>query len=459
MNTKRWLVGLLAVGSWTAPALLASEPNAAQAGDPATESVVTELPVGDVLIEAGMDAPTPGELIEIAAPPPDVIFIQDEQPMARRFWFRDGRDAAGPREEGAWIGVQLGPVPASLAAHLRLGERGLLVRNVFEGSPADKAGIQRYDVFVKADDKDVVGTVEAFSKTIRERKPGQSVHLTLIRAGQEMHQEIALATAPDDRDLTLKYEDEPDVLLRRDFGLRGRVLRPGPDGNWIMQDLGEVPMLERFFHDRERPRSRSPESLAPDHARRVDKNGETLDVRRQKDGKIEVRREKRATASAPAGRHEMSVEVRVYPSIEELRRVDPRAAELFDAPRAGGKTFEAPAPPPPPPPPGNAPEMGREAQRIPMPPPPGDQQSWREWRQRFFQGPMGGGEGGVVITPRSGLPKDSSVRFEEHADGKITVHKRDDQAELSRTYNNRDEFNQKAPELYKQYEQIEKSLR
>ena len=110
------------------------------------------------------------------------------------------------------------------------------------------------------------------------------------------------------------------------------------------------------------------------------------------------------------------------------------------------------------PPPGGAPEMGMESQRIPAPPPSGDQKSWHEWRKRFFQGPMGGGEGGVMIERRPNSLPESSVRFEEHADGKITVHKRDGQTELSRTYNNRDEFNQKAPELYKQYEQMEKSL-
>ena len=47
----------------------------------------------------------------------------------------------GPgKGERVWLGVSLGSVPSALSAQLGEEVRGILVENVVEGSPADKAG-------------------------------------------------------------------------------------------------------------------------------------------------------------------------------------------------------------------------------------------------------------------------------------------------------------------------------
>jgi hypothetical protein len=375
------------------------------------------------------------------------------------------------QEEGTpWIGVQLGPIPAALAAHLQLGEnKGLIVRNVFQDSPADRAGLQRHDVLARIDDQEVPGTVEGFSKAVRGRKVGDTVRLFILRGGKEMAQDIQLAQAPRPEDLTPKFPEEPDVLYRRDFGLRGRILRPGPHG-WEMEDLGELPEMERLFRDyggggggygggrnsrdRRRTIDRDAQTAPPDQARRVGRNGETIDVRREKDGTISVRRERR-TDTAPAGASESS-QVVTYPNEEELRKGDPEAADLLKSQQA------APPSPPgrpddrrlrPPAPPRTDRDDDRDVLRPRRIPVPSDER-WREWRDRFFQR---GPDGERFELPLS--PAKPNVSFDAQPDGRITVHKRDRDRELSVTYSSREEFRQKAPELYKQFEDMEKTLK
>src|SRR5439155_17068337 len=48
----------------------------------------------------------------------------------------------------AWLGIQFGPVPEVLASHLQ-NDGGAIVVNIARNSPADKAGLKRYDVILR----------------------------------------------------------------------------------------------------------------------------------------------------------------------------------------------------------------------------------------------------------------------------------------------------------------------
>ena len=52
------------------------------------------------------------------------------------------------------IGVRCTPIPAPLAAHLE--RDGLMIANISEGSPADEAGLKRYDVVVSFGGRGIV---------------------------------------------------------------------------------------------------------------------------------------------------------------------------------------------------------------------------------------------------------------------------------------------------------------
>jgi hypothetical protein len=72
-----------------------------------------------------------------------------------------------------------------LRSQLRIGESGLVVESVLEGTPAKKAGVEKLDVLTKAGDSSL-GTlkdlVEAVQKAGKDKKP---LALTVIRQGKE----------------------------------------------------------------------------------------------------------------------------------------------------------------------------------------------------------------------------------------------------------------------------------
>lgn len=88
------------------------------------------------------------------------------------------------KEKVTYLGVETGPVPRALAAHLGLDpELGLVVNGVAADSPAALV-IQENDVLKKLDDQILVDSRQ-LSVLIRARKPGDEVKLTLVRAGRE----------------------------------------------------------------------------------------------------------------------------------------------------------------------------------------------------------------------------------------------------------------------------------
>ena len=95
-----------------------------------------------------------------------------------------------------YIGVNLHEVDADLQRSLRLGAtRGALVEDVRPGSPAERAGLKRYDVITAVDGRGVQSTSELFSN-IAAREPGTAVQLQVAREGRTQEVEVQLAERP-----------------------------------------------------------------------------------------------------------------------------------------------------------------------------------------------------------------------------------------------------------------------
>ncbi len=408
--------------------------------------------------------------------------------------------------DGAWLGVQLAPVPAAVASQLKLDNAGVMVRNIFKDSPADKAGLERYDVIVRVDDQKVEDGAKTFSKYIKDRKAGDTVKLVFIRGGQEKTAGVTLGETPqamNDRDL--KYKDDPDISSRRMFGLRGKILRPGPNG-WIMDDLGELPDLqhfEQFFEHPSRWVEHSPRASEKEgsgdlqEGRRVDKSGRVLQVRKMKDGSVEV---SRYDSGTPADK----IEVKKYKNMDELRQQDPEAAKMLGASSRPAEELDR-----------LHGRMGRmqngmrdnnegmqryqdemrdyqNALRdyirryrqegtspMPAPPPP---PKWREWGERFFR-PEGPGAmpPQMPCRPEKAEPREKcptepppckmapsckmkqhakpQATFEVHPDGSITATVDKDGTRLILSFQNEQGMQNQAPKLYERYKETLKSLK
>ena len=107
-------------------------------------------------------------------------------------------NAGNPFEAGGRpqppLGVALAPVPELLAAHLGLDEgTGLVVAGVVPGSPADEAGLKKFDVIVRFADANVGRDARRFQEQVLARPAGSKVEMTVIRGGKKESMTAILA--------------------------------------------------------------------------------------------------------------------------------------------------------------------------------------------------------------------------------------------------------------------------
>ena len=137
-----------------------------------------------------------------------------------------------------WIGVRITAVPAPLAAHI--GEDGVMIANVVEGSPADRAGLQQYDVIVGFDDAEIVEP-RGLTAAIGEIEAGDEATLSIVRQAEPLELDIVPSAPPTDpAEMEMKYEEPADSFFDAGVKMRGKALKIGPDGNYILEDLGDL---------------------------------------------------------------------------------------------------------------------------------------------------------------------------------------------------------------------------
>ncbi len=84
-----------------------------------------------------------------------------------------------------WLGVAIDEVPDEGTSKLGLSEaRGVLVREVLAGEPADRAGLKALDVILSVDSEPIHGPRD-LQRVIATTPPGKTVKLRLIREGKE----------------------------------------------------------------------------------------------------------------------------------------------------------------------------------------------------------------------------------------------------------------------------------
>jgi hypothetical protein len=212
---------------------------------------------------------------------------------------QESQPAAGSRP---WLGVNVAPVPAPIAAREDLSGRGVIVQDIAIGGPAEAAGVEVSDILLSMNGEPIHGNaVEAFVRAVRDHSVGESVALELLRDGVRREVKVELGAAPPITDVEWKRSQERDI--------RGKILRPLPGGGYRLEDLG--------------PLWRTPgvgeESEDVTYHGRWTRGGETIDVEGKRGGPITVRRSKEG--------HEDSVE---YEDADALAKGDPEAHKLFD---------------------------------------------------------------------------------------------------------------------------------
>jgi len=351
---------------------------------------------------------------------------------------RQDRDAADLAAGGPWLGIQYGPPPKPLAAHLKLppGE-GQMVLNIVQGSPADEAGLTQYDVITALDGAAVRSDAQAFLEQVAGLKPGGSVTMEVIQAGVRRELKLTVGERPAaDRPVRYKYEPEPEELLQGRVFRRGGLMEQDDQGNWIFRDLNlpDLPDVFQWLPDDEDLlfNLKLPDAGPPGRTETLifkSQQSGSVRIERSGDGQIKVTR-----VETDANGDTRSVTA-TYADEEALKKADPEAYDLLKKS-------------------GTGPDRLQRRNRLSSPA-DGILQRLEEARRHFEQareraaGPRPGAiadDGGFATPPR--------IRFEVLPDGGIRVTQRQGDAERVQTFASLATLKAERPDLHEQYEKL-----
>jgi hypothetical protein len=145
--------------------------------------------------------------------------------------------------DGAWLGVQIAEVPQALSAQLNLDGRGLIITNVVEDSPAERAGLKPHDVVVSFDGQTVGADAVELSRMVGEQEPNTDVTISILRSGEPQTIEVTLGARPGQYAWRFQPETGDDETIEDTFHSTGRVILQGPTGEWVVKELKELDEL------------------------------------------------------------------------------------------------------------------------------------------------------------------------------------------------------------------------
>lgn len=124
-----------------------------------------------------------------------------------------------------YLGVNLVDITTQNAMFMyRVDEPGVYVSYVGKGTPAEKAGLQLYDIIKKIDDKEISQSSE-ITAIIAKHKKGDTIKITYQRDGKTEEATVTLDARPDEETTQessqpSRYSDntDEDELFRRFFG-------------------------------------------------------------------------------------------------------------------------------------------------------------------------------------------------------------------------------------------------
>jgi hypothetical protein len=170
------------------------------------------------------------------------------------FKSHEGWEAFGQGETPkVMIGVILDKPGEALCKHLDLDADAVtLISGLYKGLPAEKAGLEQYDIILKIDGK-TPADPETIQKLLADQEPGDVVQLTVIQAGKRKNFEIELA--PYDAEAMKKdimIGRGPDILTwsfagpdQMRFIRPEELVRPKID-RFIFKPEGRDEMIQQF---------------------------------------------------------------------------------------------------------------------------------------------------------------------------------------------------------------------
>jgi Do/DeqQ family serine protease len=142
---------------------------------------------------------------------------------------REIADKRAPSDkiERGWIGIVTQPISREFAAYFNDKQlQGILVSEVLQGSPADRAGLRPMDIIVALNGKDVRAEKEddlnMFSQMISSTAVGEKVELEIVRNNRRKKMDIEVGLQPkvkadeyEDEELGLTVKEITETMYRQ----------------------------------------------------------------------------------------------------------------------------------------------------------------------------------------------------------------------------------------------------
>jgi len=126
--------------------------------------------------------------------------------------------------ERGYLGIQLQEITHELAPEFGLDEvKGVLVADVYENAPADKAGIKHGDVIVEFDGKPI-RDLPHLQDVVSSTKIGKRVNVKIIRKGAEKVLEVKVGEFPEEDMVSSERNSSTSSDAKPLTGLRVRNL-------------------------------------------------------------------------------------------------------------------------------------------------------------------------------------------------------------------------------------------
>lgn len=118
-----------------------------------------------------------------------------------------------------WLGVSIQEVTEEIAKSFKLKEaKGALVAEVMEDTPAERGGVERGDIIIAFDGKDV-DTPNELQRIVAATRPNKRIKVKVIRDGKSKTLTIKLGTMPEEL-------PEATKTITTDLGLTVQTLTP-----------------------------------------------------------------------------------------------------------------------------------------------------------------------------------------------------------------------------------------
>ena len=130
----------------------------------------------------------------------------------------------------SYLGINVAEVDASRAKELKLKEeRGVEIKRVEPGSPAEKAGLKERDVVLEYNGQRVEGT-EGFIRMVRETPVGRTARIEISRDGNTQSVTATIGQRKDGG-FSFNIPAIHPFPLSRPSMFQGRCSRRGPPGS------------------------------------------------------------------------------------------------------------------------------------------------------------------------------------------------------------------------------------